>query len=58
MNEIEIWDEKRKAMRKFLAELDFLQLLDVSKDVALALDYRAKTEELILTAQKIANKAV
>lgn len=58
MNEIEIWEQKRRAFRVFLAELDFLQLLDASKDVADALEYRAKVEETIHGAQKIANKAV
>lgn len=58
MNDIEKWEEKRKAFRAFLAELDFLQLLDASKDVADALEYRAKVEETIHGAQKIANRAV
>ena len=42
-------------IRKFLANCDFLELLQVSKDVADALEYRAKIEEAILKAQKIAN---
>jgi hypothetical protein len=58
MNQIEIWENKRRALQKFLASLDVLELLDVSKDVSDALKYRANVEETIHAAHRLANKAV
>ncbi len=58
MNAIEQWDFAREQFRKSLSKCDFLQLLELSKDVADALEYRAKIEETILGAQKLANRAV
>ena len=49
---------RHSAFLKMLASADFLELLQYSKDVSLSLEYRAKIEETILTAQKLANGAV
>lgn len=57
-NELQRIEAKRTAFLSILASADFLELLQFSKDVSMALNYRAKMEETILTAQKYMNGGV
>ena len=51
------WEIRRAVIRKVIADLSVLELIDVATDVRDMIDYTADTVELIKQAQKIANQA-
>ena len=52
MDEFEKWERTRKQLRIIFADLDFLTLIEVGKDLAAMLEYRARQVNSMLDHQE------